>query len=127
MLVPACFNYPEEETFGTLVPPEVVCALTSVTVLDGEPARLECSVDGNPKPNIAWFRDATLIQPSPDFMQFYDVDNLCTLVIKEVFPEDTGRYTVVAKNALGTATCTAELLVEDSAGKWGEIQSWPAG
>ena len=106
----------EEEMFGSPMPPEVIRVLNSQTVADGSMARLECSVDGNPKPNIAWFRDANLIQPSPDFMQFYDVDNQCSLVIKEVFPEDTGRYTMVAKNPFGTATCSAEVIVEDVAG-----------
>ena len=75
-------------------------------------ARLECRVTGRPPPVICWFRDSVRIEPAPDFLQFYDEeDAVCSLVIREVFPEDTGRYTVVAKNPAGTASCSAELVV----------------
>ena len=39
-------------------------------------------------------------------------DNLCVLMIREVYPEDAGKYTVVAKNEYGVATCSAELTVK---------------
>lgn len=94
--------------------PEFSQTLTSQTVIDGQPARMECTVRGNPTPNIWWFRQGTLIPPSTDFLQFYDdVENTCSLEIKEIYPEDHGRYTVVAKNIAGTATCSAELQVEE--------------
>lgn len=43
---------------------------------------------------------------------FYDDNNLCALVIKETYPEDSGRYTVVAKSPAGTASATVDLIVE---------------
>lgn len=43
---------------------------------------------------------------------YYDEDNIATLVIREVFPEDAGTFTCVAKNAAGFASSTAELIVE---------------
>lgn len=43
---------------------------------------------------------------------FYDEDNVATLVIREVFPEDAGTFTCVAKNSAGFASCTSELIVE---------------
>merc|ERR1719187_459413 len=43
---------------------------------------------------------------------FYSDDNTATLVIKEVFPEDAGMFTCVAKNELGYASCSADLVVE---------------
>ncbi|PRD32999.1 UNVERIFIED_CONTAM: sls [Trichonephila clavipes] len=45
---------------------------------------------------------------------FYDDDNVTTLIIREVFPEDAGTYTVVAKNAAGFSSTSAELVVEAS-------------
>lgn len=43
---------------------------------------------------------------------FYSDDNTATLVIKEVFPEDAGMFTCVAKNEFGYSSCSAELVVE---------------
>ena len=41
----------------------------------------------------------------------YDGD-IAVLTIEEVYPEDSGKYTCVAKNEAGTASTSAELLVE---------------
>lgn len=43
---------------------------------------------------------------------YYSEDNVATLVIKEVFPEDAGSFTCVAKNSAGFASSTTELIVE---------------
>lgn len=43
---------------------------------------------------------------------YYDDDNVATLIIREVFPEDAGTFTCVAKNAAGFASSTTELIVE---------------
>lgn len=43
---------------------------------------------------------------------FYSDDNTATLVVKEVFPEDAGMFTCVAKNQAGYVTSSAELIVE---------------
>lgn len=74
--------------------------------------QFECQVEGIPRPQITWFRQTAIIKPSPDFQMFYDDDNVATLIIKEVFPEDSGNFTVVAKNTCGFASSTTELTVE---------------
>lgn len=43
---------------------------------------------------------------------FYNEKNEVTLIIEEVFPEDAGTFTCVAKNSAGFASCTTELIVE---------------
>lgn len=43
---------------------------------------------------------------------YYNEKNEATLVIEEVFPEDAGTFTCVAKNSAGFASCTTELIVE---------------
>lgn len=43
---------------------------------------------------------------------FYDEDNVATLIIRDVFPEDAGTFTCVAKNAAGFASSTTELIVD---------------
>ncbi len=100
--------------------PEIRRPLESQMVKDGSSARLECLISGDPKPNIAWFKESSLIAASEDFLQFYDDDNQCSLVIREVYPEDTGKYTVVAKNPSGVATSSADLVIEE--GKTARLQ-----
>ena len=58
-----------------------------------------------------YFRQTAIIKPSQDFQIFYYEDNKATLVIKEVFPEDAGTFTCVAKNCVGFASSSAELIV----------------
>lgn len=43
---------------------------------------------------------------------YYDDDNVATLIIREVFPEDAGTFTCVAKNTVGYASSSTELTVE---------------
>lgn len=43
---------------------------------------------------------------------YYDDDNVAMLIIREVFLEDAGTFTCVAKNAAGFASSTTELIVE---------------
>ncbi|KAG6458522.1 hypothetical protein O3G_MSEX010918, partial [Manduca sexta] len=79
---------------------------------DGSTVQFECQVEGYPRPQITWFRQTAIIKPSQDFQMYYDDDNVATLIIREVFPEDAGTFTCVAKNAAGFASSTTELIVE---------------
>lgn len=79
---------------------------------EGYTIQFECKVDGLPRPQITWFRQTAIIKPSQDFQMFYDEDNVATLIIRDVFPEDAGTFTCVAKNAAGFASSTTELIVE---------------
>ena len=74
-------------------------------------------MSGDPAPNIAWFHENRFVKPSEEFEQIHgDIDEAgcaaCILMIQEVYPEDAGKYTVVAKNQYGAATCSAELTVK---------------
>merc|ERR1712066_441506 len=83
-----------------------------MSAADGSTVEFVCKVEGNPRPQITWFRQTAIIKPSQDFQIFYYDDNKATLVIKEVFPEDAGTFTCVAKNCVGYASSSAELMVE---------------
>ena len=80
--------------------------------MSGNQFEFVCKVEGNPRPQITWFRQTAIIKPSQDFQIFYYDDNKATLVIKEVFPEDAGTFTCVAKNCVGFASSSAELGVQ---------------
>lgn len=92
--------------------PRFIEKLQPVHTLDGYTVQFECQVEGLPRPQITWFRQSAIIKPSTDFQIFYDDDNVATLIIREVFLEDAGTFTCVAKNNAGFASSTTELTVE---------------
>merc|ERR1712226_165598 len=92
--------------------PKIIEKVHSMAASDGSQVEFVCKVEGSPRPQITWFRQTAIIKPSQDFQIFYYDDNKATLVIKEVFPEDAGTFTCVAKNCVGYASSSAELMVE---------------
>merc|ERR1719474_921020 len=92
--------------------PKITEKVKSQRAPDGAQVEFVCKVEGYPRPQITWFRQTAIIKPSPDFQIYYDDNNMATLVIKEVFPEDAGTFTCVAKNCVGFASSSAELVVE---------------
>ena len=96
---------------GTAIAPEIIEPLQTTKVKDGKPVTLRCRIKGTPMPTVAWFRQSTQIPATEEFKIAIDGD-VATLTIEEVYPEDSGKYTCVAKNQAGTSSTSAELLVE---------------
>lgn len=92
--------------------PKFIEKLKPQNTAEGYTIQFECKVEGVPRPQITWFRQTAIIKPSEDFQMYYDDDNVATLIIREVFLEDAGTFTCVAKNAAGFASSTTELVVE---------------
>ncbi|ETN62157.1 myosin light chain kinase [Anopheles darlingi] len=92
--------------------PKIVEKLQPINTQDGYTVQFECKVEGFPRPSITWFRQTAVIKPSQDFQIYYDDDNVATLIIREVFPEDAGTFTCVAKNIAGFASSSTELIVD---------------
>lgn len=72
---------------------------------------LEVVITGRPEPVVKWYREDILLNNSPDFEITY-YNGISRLVIVEVFPEDSGKYTCVASNIEGSCTATAYLNVK---------------
>lgn len=77
----------------------------------GEPAVLECNVEGSPRPSIRWFKDEEPFTLS-DGMHLTDFDRY--LIIMNAAGRDGGTYTCEATNSLGVRTDTAKLVVTQS-------------
>ncbi|KFB36534.1 hypothetical protein ZHAS_00003679 [Anopheles sinensis] len=92
--------------------PKIIEKLQPITTQDGYTVQFECKVEGFPRPSITWFRQTAVIKSSQDFQIYYDDDNVATLIIREVFPEDAGTFTCVAKNIAGFASSSTELVVD---------------
>ncbi|XP_016420901.1 myopalladin-like [Sinocyclocheilus rhinocerous] len=93
--------------------------LQDVLAVESQLVVLECRVKGIPSPKVDWYREGTLIEDSPDFRilqkkprSMAESEEICTLVIAEVFPEDSGTFTCIANNKYGTVSSTAVLRVK---------------
>ncbi|XP_067899100.1 myotilin-like isoform X2 [Heterodontus francisci] len=79
---------------------------------------LECRVQGSSPLNVQWYKGEMLIKDSADFRILRKKacltavpEEVCTLVITEAFPEDSGLYNCVATNRSGATSCCAHLTV----------------
>ncbi|KAL1771633.1 myopalladin isoform X1 [Sigmodon hispidus] len=92
--------------------------LQNLSASEGQLVVFECRVKGAPSPKVEWYREGTLIEDSPDFRilqkkprSMAEPEEICTLVIAEVFPEDSGCFTCTASNKYGTVSSIARLDV----------------
>uniref|UniRef100_A0A8D2IBE6 Ig-like domain-containing protein n=1 Tax=Urocitellus parryii TaxID=9999 RepID=A0A8D2IBE6_UROPR len=90
--------------------PSFSSVLKDCTVVEGQDFVLQCSVQGNPVPQITWLLNGE----SPDF-HFEQKGTQHSLCIQEVFPEDTGTYTCEAWNSSGEVRTQAVLTVQGEA------------
>jgi len=66
--------------------------LSNQSAKQGDRVVLECAIPTYPAPEkVQWFRNEVEIFTSPDYTISFSV-GVCTLVIAEVFPEDSGTY-----------------------------------
>ncbi|XP_023819006.1 myopalladin isoform X3 [Oryzias latipes] len=85
--------------------------LLDLAASQGQLVVLECRVKGVPAPKVDWFREGKVLEDSPDFRILQKKD-ICTLVIAEVFAEDSGMFTCIASNKYGTVSSSAALKVK---------------
>jgi hypothetical protein len=74
-------------------------------------ARLELEVSGTPEPQVHWFKDGMPIKNTPD-TRLSSTFGLHTLVIPEVFREDSGVYRALVTSPLGTLESFCHLIIE---------------
>ena len=89
------------------LPKVTISPSSQLTVNDSNPSVFLCSVSGNPAANATW----TKVNGSlPTNRVKVTSDGL--LRIKDVQPEDAGKYSCVAKNLLGTDEKVVTLIVQ---------------
>uniref|UniRef100_A0A3Q3W410 Ig-like domain-containing protein n=1 Tax=Mola mola TaxID=94237 RepID=A0A3Q3W410_MOLML len=94
-------------------------SLQDLLASEGQLVVLECRVKGVPSPRVDWYREKKIVEDSPDFRILQkkprsptESEEICTLVIAEVFTEDSGMFTCTASNKYGTVSSTAALRVK---------------
>ncbi|XP_039471222.1 palladin-like [Oreochromis aureus] len=105
---------------GSGVAPTFVKCLHDMSTVKGQLVVLECRLRGTPPLQVMWYREDEQILDSDDFRILRKKassasvpEELCTLVITEAFPEDSGLFKCVVHNTFGTVSCSAMLEVYD--------------
>lgn len=81
-------------------------------VKEGESCTLSAVIGGTPQPEVVWLKDQQPLVVSDHYITGHDkMTNLCTLTINSAAPSDSAVYTCQATNAVGKATCTANVVV----------------
>ncbi|XP_036403658.1 myotilin [Megalops cyprinoides] len=100
------------------VAPTFVRCLHDVSTVKGQLVVLECRIRGTPPLQVLWYREEEQIVDSADFRILRKKassasvpEELCTLVITEAYPEDSGVFKCIAGNQYGTVSCSALLEV----------------
>lgn len=94
-------------------PPRILRPLMDCISTDEESWTLTCELTGNPTPSIRWYKEGKAISQSRDFKMVYN-GHEASLVISEIYPEDQGRYTCVAKNKHGEAETSCYMTVREA-------------
>ncbi|XP_046675230.1 lachesin-like [Homalodisca vitripennis] len=91
-----------------LYPPEIEVERSWVHSGEGYEAQLVCIVHGEPAPNMIWYQDSFLLDPT-ERRTMETRANKHTLTIRNVQSSDFGNYSCVADNSLGRAKKYMEL------------------
>ncbi|KFP69395.1 Palladin [Acanthisitta chloris] len=96
--------------------------LQNIRATKGQLVVFECRVHASPTLQVHWYREYDQIIDSADFRILRKKacssavpEEVCTLVITEAFPEDSGIFKCVADNEFGSAASTARLSVSPGA------------
>ncbi|XP_067210497.1 uncharacterized protein zormin isoform X3 [Linepithema humile] len=92
------------------VVPKFHLSLRDLKIQEGQSARLDCVIVGQPEPEVIWYHDEQPVKESSDFQLLFQGDR-CSLVIHEAFLDDAGTYKVVAINSGGEASSQCTLTV----------------
>ncbi|NXT54024.1 PALLD protein, partial [Pluvianellus socialis] len=97
--------------------------LQNIRATKGQLVVFECRIRATPTLQVHWYREYDQITDSADFRilrkssipEFVISEEVCTLVITEAFPEDSGIFKCVAENEFGSAASSARLSVSPGA------------
>lgn len=91
-------------------PPKITTKPAKVVYVSlADPLILTCLAEGTPTPEILWFRDEELVQPSVSHLAV--TNDGTELRIASIRPEDVGDYKCVARNGQGLDQHTTKLVV----------------
>ncbi|TKC36871.1 hypothetical protein EI555_006880, partial [Monodon monoceros] len=93
-----------------VVAPVFTKHLQDISTTRGQCVVFECRVQATATVQVHWYREKEQIADSDDF-RILRKKEVCTLIIAEAFPEDSGEFKCIAENEAGTVVSTARLFV----------------
>lgn len=94
-----------------LIPPSFVTTVQNATANTGQLVRFDARINGTKPIDVFWLKNGKKIVPDIRYKTLEE-DEVYTLLIIEVVPEDSAKYECVAMNKAGEARCEAECLVQ---------------
>lgn len=73
---------------------------------------MSCLIPGYPQPEVQWLQNENPVSDSGRVTMEQHEDGLCSLVLADLKPSDSGVYVCKASNKLGEAMCSAKLKVK---------------
>ena len=98
---------PKGDPGESISAPSIVSPPVPVVVNQTGTASFQCEVKGNPKPQVTWLKQNSIVLADKRFVQ-----SRGSLMITDVTSQDGGTYMCVAKNILGEKTASASLTVQ---------------
>ncbi|XP_026215645.1 myomesin-2a isoform X4 [Anabas testudineus] len=98
--------------------PDFLVALRPHTVWEKTPVKLFCTVQGNPRPIVKWYKEGVPVDPlsAPGKYKIENKYGVHSLIISRCVVSDTAEYSAVATNQHGTTTSSATVTVKRPAG-----------
>uniref|UniRef100_A0A8C7MW87 Myomesin 2 n=1 Tax=Oncorhynchus kisutch TaxID=8019 RepID=A0A8C7MW87_ONCKI len=72
-----------------------------VTIMEKKTLSLTCTVCGDPKPQVTWFKNGAEVYPDDQYLVSLESGKFASLTIKGVSLENSGRYTMTVQNKYG--------------------------
>lgn len=73
---------------------------------------IDTKIRGNPRPVITWVKDQIPVVLDDRIVQIEHLDGICELIINKPTPNDSGNYTCIAQNKLGSNQTSHSVLVD---------------
>lgn len=97
------------------IAPSFIRKLRNCTVLEGQRAKFDCFITGQPSPTIRWLLNGSPLDTEANKNKYTSVlqpNGKVTLSIDDCVQEDAGEITIIVENRAGSTQCSAELVVE---------------
>ncbi|XP_035492039.2 myomesin-2 isoform X1 [Scophthalmus maximus] len=104
--------------------PDFLVALRPHTVWEKTPVKLFCTVQGNSRPIVKWYKGGVPVDPlsAPGKYKMESKYGVHSLIISRCAVSDTAEYSAVATNQHGTATSKAMVTVKRPSGAGASCQ-----